>query len=170
MGYKDREIKQLVQYANGLGIKVEWKTHKRGDPGATWNMNGNLIEVYSWPGKSKLRSILDLVHELAHHKAWINADRIQDEELNQILNKEGEDPKSLSKEERRAIYLMEKNDTQYRREIIKDLNLTIPEWRIQLDEALDIWIYYVYYLNGKDPTMKEKKTKEQELKKLFKGE
>lgn len=166
MGRKDEEIKRIVQYANGLGIRVEWKPHKRGDPGASWNMDGGIIEVFTWPRKSKIRSILDLVHELAHHMAWVHSGRIKDVDLEQAWINENECA-PITKEQRKLIYLSETHDAQYRNRIVKELGLNVPEWRQKLDRALDIWWYRQYYLIGKYPSLKEMDVKQKELRAKF---
>ena len=78
MGIRDNELARIVKYAQGLGIKVVWKQHVPGqNTGATWSedVNGTEIEMYMWPDKSKTKTILDFIHELAHHMAWVESGR-----------------------------------------------------------------------------------------------
>lgn len=168
MGRKDDEIKRIIKYANGLGIRIEYKKHKHGDPGASWDLKGDLITIWEWPRKSKIRTILDLVHELAHHMAWVHSGRKLDKATTDAWDKEAEDHTSLTKEERYLIYLSEANDAQYRGRIVKELGLKIPEWLQKVDRALDVWYYKEYYINGEYPTVKEIDDKKKELKKEIK--
>lgn len=167
MSKKDEEIKKLERYAQGLGIKVSWLQHKKGLPGAEWHSDGSQINIYIWPRKSKTQIILDFVHELAHHMSWVYSGRKTDFKTDQALeldeNRKPGDP-PIPKEQRKIIYLAEKNDAKYRKKIVKELGLSVSPALLKIDIKLDIWIYKKYYLTGDAPSYKDIKKKLRELK------
>ena len=166
MGIRDREIERIVKYANGLGVKVIWKKYKRGDDGASWHLDGSAIEMYVWPDKSKTQIILDFIHELGHHMAWVYSGRKNDLKTDRAYELDGargkKDP-PISKAQRKIIYEAEKYDSQYRDQIFKELGIKIPKYRLDADKEYDFWIYRRYYLTGKIPTEKEMRVKRREL-------
>jgi len=166
MHIRDREIERLVKYAEGLGLRVEWKRHRRGDPGATWDMDGSVIEVFTWPSQSKTTIILNIVHELAHHMAWIYAQRKKDEAVDAaiIADNESSAEEPPPKAQRKLIYLSEKNDTKYRPKIMHEVGIKLPKYKVAADKALDIWCYRHYYKKGNYPGVGALRAKQRELR------
>ena len=157
MGIRDREIERIVQYAKGLGIKVVWKKHKRGGPGAQWYTDGSCIEMFTYPGKSKTQIILDFVHELAHHMAWVYDGRKVALKTDQAFlrdteHKRGDPP--LPKGQRQLIFDAELKDSYYRPQIFKELGLSIPIWKMYADRSTDMWVYRRWCTTGVTPTKK----------------
>jgi hypothetical protein len=169
MGIRDEEISRLVKYAEGLGLKVTFKRHKRGDPGATWITDGSEIEVFTWPQQSKTEIILNLIHELAHHTAWVYAMREKDEKTDSALRADDESTRDnpAPRDQRRLVYLAEKKDARYRSKIIHEVGIRLPKFKISADKALDIWIYKYYYRTGNYPTLKTCRVKKSELREKY---
>ncbi len=167
MSIRDDEIKRIVKYANGLGIKVTWKKYVPGSgDGASWSVTGDEITMYVWPKKSKVHIILDFVHELAHHMAWIESGRKVDDRVNFALGAEanrsaGEPP--IPVELRRIIYEAERSDMKYQNKVFKELDLKIPIWRFKAAKKLDLWVYRRYMKDGDIPTEKEINAKRREI-------
>ena len=166
---RDEELKRLESYAKGLGVKITKKKGKRFDPGAAWVVDGSEIILFVSPRDSKTTLILRLIHELAHHKGWINNGRKQDLNTNQalILDDERNNRKDppLPKKQRKLIYETEKNDMQYWDEIIREVNIKIRSERIKLEKEMDLWTYVYYVKNGKYPTGTQTKQQRKDLKK-----
>lgn len=155
---RDREIERLIQYAQGLGIQVTVIAHKRGDPGAEWDTITQHITLYKWPRQTKRLMLLNLLHELAHHMAWIYTGRQNDPKTDLALATEAaRDSKTgpIPKPMRKLIYVSELNDSKYREQIYHEVGLKMPLIHLHADIELDIWTYNQYYLTGDIPTLRE---------------
>jgi len=156
---RDEELKRLEQYARGLGTSVTYKPHTPGSAGAEWILTANSPEIimYTWSGQSKTRLILDLVHELAHHYAWIANNRQEHPDLISALVAEAErkpgDP-PIPKAQRKLIFIAERDDARFRESIWHEVNIKIPQWKLHLDVDLDNYVYKCYYKEGDTPTTK----------------
>lgn len=167
---RDEELKRLEKYAYGLGVKKIKYAKPLGDStGAEWSVSedGTEVEItfYMHSGLSKRSLILYFVHELAHHLSWIYKGRYDSPELDAALQKEYSRKKTdplLAKEERKLIYLMEKDDAEYREAIWREVDIKIPINYLYADIEVDVWYYKRYYLTGKFPT--NKKIKKQQTK------
>lgn len=172
MSIRDEEIKRLEHYAQALGIKVMWEPYKAGSHiGATCTVDASEITLCYRPTTSKMQLVLNFIHELAHALAYINSGRQEDFKTNNALDAEDERENSdppLPKEQRKLIYICERDDAQYRDKIYNEVDIRIPKYRFIVDKELDIWIYYRYYLMGKFPTYKSIKRKKQELIQKYK--
>jgi len=169
MGIRDVEITRIEKYAAGLGIKVSWITRrKRGDcTSAEWTTDGKEIIMYNWAGKTKTQIILDFVHELAHHMAWLADGRKIAGYVDDAFAAYGEDTdKPASKEKRRVVYEIEKSDAQYRDKVWDEVGIKIPRWKLEVDRKMDIWFYKYYWRTGKDPIRKLCRKKYKELNRL----
>lgn len=160
---RDEELKRLESYAKGLGVKITRKKKTKYDPAAAWVVDGSEIILFVSPRDSKTALILKIIHELAHHKGWINNGRKQDLNTNQALILDDErdertDP-PLPKKQRKLIYETEKNDMQYWDEIIREVNIKINPRRIEQEKKLDLWVYEYYLKHGDYPTVKQCKEK-----------
>ncbi|MFN9914261.1 MAG: hypothetical protein ACK53L_16855, partial [Pirellulaceae bacterium] len=82
--------------------------------------------------------------------------------------KPGDPP--ISKEKRKLIYEMEKEDSTYRDYVAHEVHIKIPKQKLELDKQLDIWIYHYYYKHGNYPTYQQVSNKKKKLlKKLREG-
>jgi hypothetical protein len=166
MRIRDKEIDRLEKYAAGLGIKILWKKYERGQvTAAEWSTDGSEITVYLWAQRSKTGIILDLVHEFAHHMAWIAADKKTPIHIDRAL--EADANGEATKEHNRLIYEMEKSDAKYQERIFRELQLTIPIWKFKSRKKLDLWVYKRIWMTGKMPTEKQIRLKRQELDARF---
>lgn len=169
MGIRDEEIKRLEHYCKALGIQVYWKSYvPHSHVGAEWVDDGSEITIYYRKNESKLKLILKLVHELGHHLGWVHAGRTHDLATNQALYDQDQDM-ILNKEERKLIYITERDDAQYRKKIYDEVGLKIPLHIFYTDIDLDTWIYYRYYVTGKFPTYKSIAKKKKELMEKYKN-
>lgn len=168
MNYLQEDLKKLIKYAQGLGLKVSIRDYDGKGAGGGWTTDGKEITLFKWKNITTTRMILNLLHELAHHLAWVYADRTSSSDLEYALDMEDSRTKRSSspipKEMRRLIYEEEKHDAQYRESIAKEVGLRIPWWKIKSDMEVDIWGYRIYYETGNHPTQKEINEKYRELK------
>jgi hypothetical protein len=165
MGIRDDEIKRLLDYCKSLSIQVIWD-NKLVDAGASWdNINKDQAEIRLRKDTgNKTLTILYLLHELAHHLAWVYDNRKLSAEITDALRQD--EPKTY--QARKLIYEMEKSDATYRLNIVKELNIKISESKILVDIELDNWIYYEYWQNGKFPPLYQIINKKKEIKEKFK--
>jgi hypothetical protein len=159
MGIRDNEIARIEKYAAGLGIKVQWKKYKKENGGAEaeWVEGGTGIIMYTWARQSKTSQILALVHELAHHKSWIHANRKDNPAVIAALDtdachKRGQPP--IDKELRKRIWLMEYNDAKLQDAVFHELDLKIPRYKFLATRRVDLWFYRQFYITGKRPLVK----------------
>lgn len=161
MHYLRKEFNQLVKYAQGLGVKVVF-SNKSTNASADWETDGSTITIYKKKTKTPLVLNLDLLHELAHHIAWVYKGRKGNLKTNNILDKEAAG-KELTELQRKHIYEDEKFDSQYQLIIHHEIGSKIPKERVQAEIDLDLWIYKYYWTEGKWPFLKEIKLKRTEL-------
>jgi hypothetical protein len=163
MGIRDEELKRVEKYCQALGIKVTYKKQGKTDPEAEWATDGSEITVYLRPKQSITQIILDLIHELGHHQAWVYNDRKTAISLDNALGRE-----KHNKKDRLAILKDEENGAEYHLMIYKELGLKIPEWKVRLERDLSLEIYRYYAKNNNWPTFKWRKEKKKELQEKLK--
>jgi hypothetical protein len=169
MGIRDREIERIVKYAEGLGLTVEWHKSGYGDPGASWVREDQKIHIYTYPRMTKTITILNFLHELGHHMDWIYSNQEISVETEQAYQLEDaripyKSP-PIPKEQRKLIYDSERAGIKYMINIARELNLKLKEDRILEEMELDTYIYYVYYITGDNPRVKDVDAKRIELRK-----
>ena len=159
---RDEELNRLIRYAQGMGLSVRFKPYvPYSKDEAEWHTDGTEIAIFVTPKTSKIEKILSLIHELGHHKSWIENGRKVDPKFEDAL---GDDE---SKRSRRIVYLGELNDTQYWEQIYRDTNCQFNPYILHKQRELDVWMYEVYYETGKFPTRKAKIAKRKQLKEKF---
>jgi hypothetical protein len=172
---RDEEIKRLIHYAKGLGVKVIIYTKSSPDADAQWTLDGSLIEVFAGNTTSKTDIILSLIHELGHHVWFIHAKNRQpdlkfDEAIErQNLFEEDDHKNPAPKHLRKKIYDVEKAGTEWWLSIYKEVGIGIPEWKIHAAMEFDIWSYEVYYETGHFPGGKMKSDKHKEIWKKWRN-
>lgn len=166
MHYLRREFNQLVKYAQGLGVKVTL-SNKNNSASAEWTTDGSSITIYNVDSKGPLLLILDVVHELSHHLAWVHNGRKGDLKTDKILDKEAAGLK-LTELQRKHLYEMEKSDYQYQVLIHHEVGSKIPVWRLKAEIELDEWVYKYYWQNDKWPLVKDRRLKKTELLNKYK--
>lgn len=159
---RDNELSRLIKYAQGMGIKVHFKTKKRGTPHAEWVIDGSEISIYVTNRCTKINKILSLIHELSHHKSFVNNNRIFDPKVEEALNSNEE-----RKIYRKRILDMEIRDSSYWEDIYKDTNCAFGLDKLNIQRDFDIWMYEVYYETGKYPKIKQKNDKLKEIKNFY---
>jgi len=160
---RDEELNRLVRYAQGMGISVRFKPYvKRSLDQAAWTIDGSEITVYVTERTSKLENILSLIHELGHHKAFVDNDRTICPKLEEAL-----DADDNKKRQRKAIYLDEVSGTKYWLDIYRDTNCQFNIDKLHKQIDFDLWCYKVYCDTGKFPVKKEKIKKKRQLKEKY---
>lgn len=149
---RDNEIKRLVSYLNGLGVKVTFYSKNNSEGEADWATDGSEICVYSVKKKSKTKILLDLIHEAGHMVWFIHAkDRQPDLKYEEALERPTD---STPKHLRKKILSTEIEGTKWWDTIIKDVDIKLPKWKIEASKEFDIWMYEVYYETGLFPAGK----------------
>lgn len=161
MHYLLKEFNRLVKYAEGLGIKVIY-SKKKSNASAEWATDGSEITIYDKDKKSPMMLVVDLLHELAHHKAWLASGRKEDLKTDKILDKEAAGLE-LTELQRKHIYDMECADSKFQAVIHHEVGSKLPLWRLETEIELDLWIYKHFWLKGTWPMLKEIKQKKKEL-------
>lgn len=169
MGIRDEEIKRLIHYAKGLGVKVIIYNKINKDNDAEWTTDGSLIQLYCNSKTSKIDTILSLVHELGHHTWFIHEkDRQPDLKFDEAIVRqnlfETDDVKNpVPKHLRKKILAVEIAGTGWWESIYKDTNLKIPKWKLHAAMEFDIWMYEIYCESGHFPKGVVKKNKHKEI-------
>lgn len=160
---RDEELNRLIRYAQGMGVSVHFKPYIKGSKTlAYWTTDGSEIVVYFTSRCSKIEKIMSLIHELGHHKAFVNNEREMDPRIEEALGSVKHD-----KLDRKRILDMEASDTKYWEDIYRDTNCQFNIDILRRHREFDIWCYEVYYKTGRDAFIKEKRTKMKKLRKKY---
>jgi len=160
---RDEEIQRLIKYAQGMGVPVRFKPYIKGSSdGGGWTVDGSEITIYVSPGDTKISKILTLIHELGHHKGFIENNREVDPKVLEAL--EDQDEKKRS---RKRIYLDEVSDMQYWEQIYNDTNCKFDIRKLYIARDFDTWWYEELYKKDRNPTWKEKGEKLRELRNKY---
>lgn len=174
MSKRDEEIKRLISYAKGHGLKVTLsRAARKGDAAATWSLDGSEIEVFIRASTSKTSIILSLMHELGHHLWFVHErDRKPDlkfEDALAVVDRREASGKIAGKRYRKKILNIEIAGTTWWDVIYKDTNLSVPKWKVDMQKEFDIWNYQVWCDTGVDATQAERYAKFKELTEKWKG-
>jgi hypothetical protein len=167
---RDEEIKRLIKYAQGVGLKVSF-TSKDVGASAFWYLDNSEIVVCKNHNKTKISTVLTLIHELGHamqniHEKNREIDRKVEKALNDVSEAEEQDL-DTKKRQRKIILNDEIAGTQYWHSIYKETDMKFPMWKLEAQMVYDIWQYEVYYETGKYPVSRDKNTKMKELKEKY---
>jgi hypothetical protein len=169
---RDDEMQRLVNYAKGLGLKVTFTDKDKG-VSALWTLDNTEITICKKANKTKIETILSLIHEIAHakHNLWEKDRKIDvkfENALDHIDNaeKHNSDPK---KDQRKIVLDNEIAGTKYWHEIYKETNMKFPIWRLEVAMEYDIWQYEVFYKTGHDASFKERKKKLKEISRKYRS-
>lgn len=162
-----KELGKLIAYAKGHGISVYFQDENDEYHG-TWSMDGKTIKLHTM---TPLRSYCTLIHELAHHRQFLQDGMTVPFKIDRAYEKDAnlESGKILDKKYRKIIYETEKRDARHQLDIHYETQSTIPVNRLQLEIEYDLWIYKVYYKTGKVPSKKEGKEMRKSLTKKWKS-
>jgi len=170
MGIRDREFNSLLLYAKSLGIRVTVHNKKGSDCLAFWLTDGSAINIYKNTIGNKTNLVLTLLHELGHHLDYVHTKkRNVSNRLIDAWGRENTKEKKTSLKTRKLIYNDEVAGTQWWDAIIKEVQIKIPKWRIDLQKEKDLWMYEVFVKTGDYPDNKQCKEKSKELKQKWKG-
>lgn len=161
MGVRDKEIKRLIKYAQGLNIKVSFRPRSAiNRDAAEWTTDGKAIRIFKKKDSSKLHIILCLIHELGHALEFIhNENRVINRKLDEAVMAEEE-----RKIFRRRIYEWEVKSAHWWISIYKEVDLKFPLHRLYREKDLDLWMYEHYYEYGTYPNGKQIINKKKDLK------
>lgn len=151
---RDDELKRLESYANSLGITVSYKKFKKEFAPAFFDIDNSSITIHIWPGVTKTRLVLLMLHEVAHAMQWVNAGKTSSPDLIAALHKENDRKpgESIAEEYRKLIYEDEHNATHYWDGLVKLLDIRLKPSVILIRKKLDIFAYRYYYETGDFPT------------------
>lgn len=171
MSYIDEDFNKLIHYTKGLGVKVSIKDYiPYSDDAGYWitdDVNSE-IQIMRWKNQSKTKTTLILLHELAHHLGWVYADKKFPDKYHEASEKEAQRKKSdpfIDKSLRKAVYELELRDSKYQHTIAFEVGLRIPKWKIDLEIAVDMYVYRQYYLTGEFPSVKQTRKRRKILRK-----
>lgn len=160
---RDEEISRLTRYAQGMGLSVRFKPYVPGSGvEAEWRIDGTEIIIYTDRRSSKLAKVLSLIHEISHHKAWIDNNRALDPKIEEAIDSEENSKKQLKR-----LWDMETQDSAYWEDIYRDTNCTFPIERLHKQREFDLWCYEFHYENGRTAKTSEKKNRWKELNKKY---
>jgi hypothetical protein len=173
MGIRDVEIERLISYARGLGLEVYYdKTNT--ESAADWTLDGSAITIYTKRNKTKISTILSLIHELGHHLYFVWAkNRVQDSKFEEAITRQDlfHDDKATTpapKKLREKIFQMERNSAKYWPTVYKDTNMKFPYWKLLAQMEFDVWQYECWAETGFWPNTKSKKEKFKQVTAAFK--
>ena len=158
---RDREIDRLKRYANGLGVSVNLIYKDSHKDSGDWTTDGTQIRVFVVKNTTKTDIILTLIHELGHHLWFIHEkERAPDLKFEEALSYPGD---NIPKKHRKKILEIEQQGVEYWDVIVKDVNIKIPKFKIDMSAEFDVWQYEVYYETGEFPDNDQKRAKHKEL-------
>ncbi|MCX9024594.1 MAG: hypothetical protein OIN85_00695 [Candidatus Methanoperedens sp.] len=159
---RDDEFARLVKYAEGMGLKVRFKPYvPYSRVMADWTTDGTELTVYVTCRESKLDLVLSLIHEIGHHRGFIENGRKPDTKIEAAMDDEEK------KKNRKIIYENEVHDTKYWEQIYHDTDCRFGLDLLNKQKEFDTWVYEVYYETGKIPTAKERVKKRRALKQKY---
>ena len=169
---RDEEIQRLINYTKGLGLKVTFSS-KKADYSAFWYLDCSEIVICKNSNKTKIETILSLVHELGHALHNIHEkNRTIDtkfEKARDHVDEAEESETDTKKRQRKIILDSEIAGTNYWHIVYKDTNMKFPLWRLEVAMEFDIYQYRVFYETGSYPRAKERKKKRRELIGKYRG-
>jgi hypothetical protein len=162
---RDREIDRLVKYCQALGIRVVFTSDLDGSS-AEWAIDGSEITINKKRNKIKTDLILTLIHELGHHLWFVyKKERQPDMKFDEAITREyfSNDKKLTPKRLRKKILEIEREGLRYWDIVIRDVDIKIPSWKIEMQKEFDLWQYEVYYQTGKFPVRRIRREKLKQL-------
>lgn len=164
-----RDLDRVIKYAEGLGIKVTFKPKTRKTPAAEWATDGSQITVYLYAQDTFTSIILMLIHELAHHMAFVYNNRSISQYIEEIFMKADQPGNTLTKKQRKVIYDEEVKDSAYQEIIYKELNLKLPKYKLLAERDASNWVYKKWYMSGLFPASQESRNKKKDLLYYYKN-
>ena len=162
-GVRDEELKRLLKYAQGLGLKVTFTPYVPYSRDAGyWSHDGTELTVCVGKRDSKIETILTIIHELGHHLQFIHAhDRKPNEKLSRAYDDE------TIKENREVVYKYEKASATWWELIYKETGMRFPIKKLLFARDYDVWQYKVYWLEGSFPNEHRRWKKRRALRRKY---
>lgn len=167
---RDDELKRLVKYAEGMGLKVKFSSAAVVKDAAEWAIDGSEIVIFTRNNDSKTEILLSMIHEIGHHVWFIHEkNRQPDLTFEKAIDRQNLFDEDLSdtpppKKMRKKILDIEVAGTQYWEMIYKDTNMQFPIWKMYAAMEFDIWVYQNYFKTGHFPKNKEARAKFKEVR------
>lgn len=165
---RDDEINRLIKYAQGLGLKVSFVSDYKDAAG--WVIDGSEILINPKRCKSKLETILTLIHELAHHLWFIHQkNRKPDLKFEEAIDRQNcENSNTTPKNLRYKIFKVEQSSAEWWETIYKETNMKFDIKKLYSQREYDVWQYQYFYEEGKFPNRKISRPKWKEIKEKYK--
>jgi hypothetical protein len=166
---REEELKRLIKYVEGMGIKVKMLSSNDERNSASWSLDGTLIEVHNSKSKAKIDLVLDMIHEISHHLWFIHQKERQldlkfEEAIErQDLYEENGVSTPAPKKLRKKILSVEIAGTAYWETVYKETNMKFPIWKLHAQKEFDVWMYEMYYEVGRFPSSRDRKQKMKEI-------
>lgn len=169
---RDLEIQRLTDYIKGLGLKVTF-TSKDIEASALWYLDNSEIVISKTNNKTKIDTVLSLIHEIGHAKHCIwEKNRELDKKFEKAwdhVDEAVEMEMDSKKKQRKIILDNEIAGTHYWHEIYHETNMKFPIWRLETAMEYDMWQYKVFYETGDFPSMKDRNQKYRDLKEKYRN-
>lgn len=156
---RDTEIKRLILYAKAMGHRVIIRGMKDIEDFGEYCENDKLITINKNAHKNKTELILTLIHEMSHLKY---------KQLNNVTLTEAFTVDNPNKKQRQEIRDFEVNSLQLFTNIVQELEIKVPMYKILRARDMDIFRYEYYASNSDFPAPEIEKTKWNELKERYK--
>lgn len=156
---RDNEIKRLVLYFKACGMKVQIRDYNIEESGS-FDEDAKTVYVNKRYHRSKTEVILTLLHEASHVKY---SALFPDDPFEGIdYDADGEYVK-VSKAVRKKALNYEVESYKLIPELIAELDIRIPEHKVNIAIELDTWVYEQWSVAGKWPTRLETRAKNKQL-------
>lgn len=148
------ELKRVVKFAEGLGLKVKFLTPDLKDYHGLYSHpdrhEKGLIEVCRNAKTSKTFQIITLLHEIGHHIDFTE-NRMVSECYSFLDPEAGKAPEWA----RKAIFNSECRAVKYGEKLYWTLMLKIPFWKVKQELACDIFVYRTFLKTSDFPNTKQ---------------
>lgn len=160
---REQEIKRLIWYAKGMGVTVKIKPYvPRTGAAATWSLDGLSIEIFVKKGWSKIYILMSIIHELGHHKDFIQKGR-----RFSFLSDKALGESKPNKAMRKVILDSELAGARYWADIYRDTGCKFGMKHVLKHKEKDMWVYRHFYETGDFPSQKLTRKKDKELRKKY---
>jgi hypothetical protein len=166
MSYIREDFKRLKNYAKSLGLTVKVLSgEKSTDQSAQYDPYDKSIDLYEFKGKSLTFMVLCFLHELGHHREFLDRNKKDTDLLLSAMDSE-----KPNKAQRMALYISECNAALYMVVIHTELGLKLPKYKVEAESELDKWIAKCFWETGKHNTQETNRKKRKELREKFKND
>lgn len=163
-----KELGKLIAYAKAHGVSVFIHPGSSDVHDADWTTDGKKMYIYE---EAPLRQYLRMLHELAHHRQFIQDGLTVPFKIDRAYRKDANlsEGEVLDKKYRKLIYETEKRDARHQLDIHYETQSTIPVELVKREIEYDLWVYKVWMKTGSVPSKKEGKEMRKSLTKKWKS-